>query len=169
MIYCQPVLLFYCSGNYVIHYVIKQKQIILLFVCSTEQKEALLELLRHQIHHQITPEIRRELLNAKCRDVEVDEPMNDPHMQKTLQKQFQIDFFLRNKYEHIESSWFIHLTYMIWNQLAVELMSKLISKSNGYFSAIEGQIFYRLVNNVKYQEIGCLSCIFYQRTNYKNF
>jgi hypothetical protein len=80
MIYCQPVLLFYCSGNYVIHYVIKQKQIILLFVCSTEQKEALLELLRHQIHHQITPEIRRELLNAKCRDVEVDEPMNDPHM-----------------------------------------------------------------------------------------
>ena len=57
-----------------------KKKIILVFVCSTEQKEALLELLRHQIHHQITPEIRRELLNAKCRDVEVDEPMNDPQM-----------------------------------------------------------------------------------------
>jgi hypothetical protein len=50
------------------------------FVCSTEQKEALLELLKHQIHHGISPEIRRELFNAKCRDVEIDEPMGEPQM-----------------------------------------------------------------------------------------
>ena len=35
---------------------------------STEQKEALLELLRVQTHHMITPEIRRELLHSKNRD-----------------------------------------------------------------------------------------------------
>ncbi len=44
---------------------------------SSEQKEALLELLKHQIHDKITPEIRRELLHAKCRDEEMDEPMLD--------------------------------------------------------------------------------------------
>ncbi|XP_056640934.1 bystin [Diorhabda sublineata] len=37
---------------------------------STEQKEALLELLKKQSHHTITQEIRRELQHAKCRDVE---------------------------------------------------------------------------------------------------
>ncbi|ESP00212.1 hypothetical protein LOTGIDRAFT_141157 [Lottia gigantea] len=37
---------------------------------STEQKEALMELLRLHTHHQITDEIRRELLLSKCRDVE---------------------------------------------------------------------------------------------------
>jgi len=35
---------------------------------STEQKEALLDLLRVQSHHSITPEIRRELQHAQCRD-----------------------------------------------------------------------------------------------------
>ncbi|KAB0796720.1 hypothetical protein PPYR_10781 [Photinus pyralis] len=40
---------------------------------STEQKEALLELLRTQSHPQITSEIRRELQSAKCRDAEVQE------------------------------------------------------------------------------------------------
>ncbi len=45
---------------------------------SSEQKEALLELCKAQTHHKITPEIRRELQHAKCRDVEVDEPMNEP-------------------------------------------------------------------------------------------
>lgn len=42
---------------------------------SSEQKEALLALLRAQPHHTITPEIRWELQHATCRDVEVPEPM----------------------------------------------------------------------------------------------
>ncbi|KAK3087531.1 hypothetical protein FSP39_007140 [Pinctada imbricata] len=37
---------------------------------SSEQKEALMELLRAHSHEQITPEVRRELMNSKCRDVE---------------------------------------------------------------------------------------------------
>ncbi|XP_072382297.1 bystin [Diabrotica undecimpunctata] len=37
---------------------------------SSEQKEALLELLKKQSHHSLTPEIRRELQHAKCRDLE---------------------------------------------------------------------------------------------------
>uniref|UniRef100_A0A1B6CJX0 Bystin n=1 Tax=Clastoptera arizonana TaxID=38151 RepID=A0A1B6CJX0_9HEMI len=41
---------------------------------SSEQKEALLGLLRKHVHESITPEIRRELQNAKCRDVETTEP-----------------------------------------------------------------------------------------------
>lgn len=41
---------------------------------SSEQRDALLALLRKQSHPKATPEIRRELQNAKCRDVEVDEP-----------------------------------------------------------------------------------------------
>lgn len=44
---------------------------------SSEQKEALLELLKLQVHDKITPEIRRELMHAKCRDEEMDEPMMD--------------------------------------------------------------------------------------------
>lgn len=42
---------------------------------SSEQKEALLTLLRKQSHPTITQEIRRELQHAKCRDVEMDEPV----------------------------------------------------------------------------------------------
>ena len=45
---------------------------------SSEQRDALLELLKHQGHYKITPEIRRELVNAKCRDLQVDEPMAEP-------------------------------------------------------------------------------------------
>ena len=41
---------------------------------SSEQKEALLELLRIHSHSQITPEIRRELVNSKCRDEETAQP-----------------------------------------------------------------------------------------------
>ncbi|XP_012259393.2 bystin [Athalia rosae] len=41
---------------------------------SSEQKEALLALLKKQSHHTITPEVRRELQHAKCRDIEVTEP-----------------------------------------------------------------------------------------------
>ncbi|XP_070601495.1 bystin [Erythrolamprus reginae] len=37
---------------------------------SSEQKEALLELLKCHNHSQISPEIRRELVNSKCRDIE---------------------------------------------------------------------------------------------------
>ncbi|XP_002735758.1 bystin-like [Saccoglossus kowalevskii] len=42
---------------------------------STEQKEALIDLLRNQSHEQITPEIRREILHSKCRDEEDDQLM----------------------------------------------------------------------------------------------
>lgn len=43
---------------------------------SSEQKEALFGLLRKQQHMKLTPEIRRELVAAKCRDVEMEEPMD---------------------------------------------------------------------------------------------
>ena len=36
---------------------------------AVEQKEALLELIRSKSHHEITPEIRREIMNSKCRDL----------------------------------------------------------------------------------------------------
>ncbi|NWU69287.1 BYST protein, partial [Pterocles burchelli] len=42
---------------------------------SSEQKEALLELLKFHSHPQISPEIRRELLNSKTRDVEGQQPV----------------------------------------------------------------------------------------------
>ncbi|XP_035731899.1 bystin-like [Vespa mandarinia] len=45
---------------------------------SSEQKEALLKLLKKQSHHVITHEIRRELQNAKCRDIEMTEPTIEP-------------------------------------------------------------------------------------------
>ncbi|XP_062605580.1 bystin-like [Saccostrea cucullata] len=41
---------------------------------SSEQKEALMELLRAQTHDKITPEIRRELVHSKCRDTEGEPP-----------------------------------------------------------------------------------------------
>merc|ERR1719367_2122467 len=41
---------------------------------SSEQKEALMEVLKFQVHGKITPEIRRELLHATCRDEEKEEP-----------------------------------------------------------------------------------------------
>ena len=44
---------------------------------SSEQREALLDLLRAHPHYAITPEVRRELLHAKCRDVEMAEPPAD--------------------------------------------------------------------------------------------
>lgn len=40
---------------------------------STEQRDALLELLRKHSHATITPDIRRELQAAQCRDLEVNE------------------------------------------------------------------------------------------------
>ncbi|KAK0077252.1 hypothetical protein PV325_004212 [Microctonus aethiopoides] len=46
---------------------------------SSEQKKSLLQLLKKQCHHSITPEIRRELQHAQCRDVETSAPMTaDP-------------------------------------------------------------------------------------------
>ncbi|NXB92048.1 BYST protein, partial [Vidua chalybeata] len=42
---------------------------------SSEQKEALLELLKFHSHPQISPEIRRELMNSKTRDVEGEQPV----------------------------------------------------------------------------------------------
>lgn len=41
---------------------------------SSEQREALLELLRDQLHPTISAEVRRELQSAKCRDSETAEP-----------------------------------------------------------------------------------------------
>ncbi|XP_054154000.1 bystin-like [Oppia nitens] len=60
-----PVLWHQCLLVFVQHY----KQDI-----SSEQKEALMELLRVQTHYQITPEIRKVLLNSKARDEEMAEP-----------------------------------------------------------------------------------------------
>jgi essential nuclear protein 1 len=57
-----PVLWHQCLLVFVQHY--KQD-------LSSEQKDAILELLRVQSHYQITPLIRKELLNSKCRDEEV--------------------------------------------------------------------------------------------------
>lgn len=44
---------------------------------SSEQKDALFALLRKQQHMKLTPEIRRELQAARCRDMEMEEPIND--------------------------------------------------------------------------------------------
>jgi len=41
---------------------------------SSEQKAALLEICKIQVHSSITPEIRRELEHSKCRDEEMVEP-----------------------------------------------------------------------------------------------
>lgn len=38
---------------------------------SSDQKDVLLGLLRKQVHPKLTPEIRRELVAAKCRDIEI--------------------------------------------------------------------------------------------------
>ncbi|XP_026683229.1 bystin [Diaphorina citri] len=51
---------------------------------SSEQRKALLDLLRAKSHPTITVEIRRELQSAKCRDVELDEPMQEPEPQVTF-------------------------------------------------------------------------------------
>ena len=37
---------------------------------STDQKESLFELIKVHAHHEIVHEVRRELINSKCRDVE---------------------------------------------------------------------------------------------------
>merc|ERR1719460_2939260 len=42
---------------------------------SSEQRDALMDLLKFHVHGKITPEIRRELVHAKCRD---DEQNNEP-------------------------------------------------------------------------------------------
>jgi len=44
---------------------------------SSEQKEALYELLRHHSHSSITAEVRRELASTKCRDLLATEPGED--------------------------------------------------------------------------------------------
>ena len=48
---------------------------------SLEQKEALLELLKTKNHHEITPEVRREIVSSKCRDI------GDVYMNKTSTQQ----------------------------------------------------------------------------------
>lgn len=49
---------------------------------SSEQKEALMELLRAHTHELITPEIRRELVHSKCRDVEGEMPQGSGVMEE---------------------------------------------------------------------------------------
>jgi essential nuclear protein 1 len=46
---------------------------------SSEQKEALLELIKKHTHHEITAEVRRELSNARCRDLDNNEDSNSQH------------------------------------------------------------------------------------------
>lgn len=46
---------------------------------SSEQKEALLEVIKQHVHKDITNEIRRELANAKCRDLEMNDDANSQH------------------------------------------------------------------------------------------
>nr|XP_022286984.1 bystin-like isoform X1 [Crassostrea virginica] len=48
---------------------------------SSEQKEALMELLRVQTHELISPEIRRELVHSKCRDSEGEIPQGSGVME----------------------------------------------------------------------------------------
>ena len=45
---------------------------------SLEQKESLLELIRVKSHPQMSPEIRREIVHSKCRDIG-DTYMNKSH------------------------------------------------------------------------------------------
>jgi essential nuclear protein 1 len=40
----------------------------------TEHKSALMETIRVKSHPDITPEIRRELVHSKCRDIKMTEP-----------------------------------------------------------------------------------------------
>lgn len=44
---------------------------------SSDQKEALLEIIKIHHHHTITEEVRRELMHSKCRDAETAEPKMD--------------------------------------------------------------------------------------------
>ena len=46
---------------------------------SSEQKEALLEIIKVHVHYEITNEVRRELSNAKCRDLENNDDANSQH------------------------------------------------------------------------------------------
>lgn len=50
---------------------------------STDQREALMALLRKKLHPKITPEIRRELQASQCRDAEMAEPINE-HQQGAM-------------------------------------------------------------------------------------
>lgn len=48
---------------------------------SSDQREAMFSLLRKQSHPKLTPEIRRELQAARCRDVEAIEPVAGEHVE----------------------------------------------------------------------------------------
>lgn len=51
---------------------------------SSDQKEALFQLLRKQSHFKVTAEVRRELQAARCRDAEVAEPIDPDNMQGAM-------------------------------------------------------------------------------------
>jgi hypothetical protein len=48
-------------------------------ISSEQKKEALLAIIKVHLHHEITNEIRRELNQAKCRDIECNEDANSQH------------------------------------------------------------------------------------------
>lgn len=64
---------------------------------SSEQKEALFELIRKKSHPIITPQIRRELQAAKCRDVEM---MESESLLNEQKQQFNYDEINREIEEH---------------------------------------------------------------------
>jgi essential nuclear protein 1 len=58
---------------------------------AVDQKEALLDLIKHKSHHQISAEIRRELLNSKCRggDMMMDQQPTQPATSQQAIAMFQ--------------------------------------------------------------------------------
>lgn len=58
---------------------------------SSEQRDALMGLLRKQTHPKMTPEIRRELVAAKCRDCEVVEPTHGDGTGEAMEQELEYD------------------------------------------------------------------------------
>lgn len=60
---------------------------------APEQKQALLHLLKHQFHEQMSPEVRRELLNSKCRgDIMMEDAQMLPETSEQAIAQYQARF-----------------------------------------------------------------------------
>ncbi len=51
---------------------------------SLEQKESLLELIRHKSHNGVTPDIRREIVHSKCRDIAGNSYINKSQQQRDV-------------------------------------------------------------------------------------
>lgn len=81
---------FYTSYSYIFRFQTDKRELpvlwhqaLLTFVqrykedISSEQKDGLINLMRVHCHDSITPEVRRELVNSKCRDAEDATPKDD--------------------------------------------------------------------------------------------